>query len=379
MPPNRGSSDVVTRARPPDRTLPDAHAHPADEWRARAGATLEAVTCHRRFDEGRGLFGRRHLLAGRAYVHLWPFVCAWSAVETATDLPGRIGDRAVVVARALTTGLAAYARAPACVSGGSGPMGFESSVTPPLGRGGEVYYDDNAWAALALLEHFRRHHDPDALTLARRVVAFCCTGWSAESAWSHPGGVRWKVPAANQSRNTCANAPLAEAAALVHAHTGDLDALEWSARIYDWVRGALLGPDDLYLDRIMPDGTRSPERWTYNQGAMIGAGVLLARATGERHYLEEARATAEAALDRYDVAALSRHHGPAFNAVLFRNLFLLDDQVGDARIKTLAAAYGEVAWRSRPHGVRAAGKLPLNAVAPLVELYALLAGGRGHP
>ena len=314
-------------------------------------------------------------------------------METASDLGGAAGSLAGEVAGALAAGLVSYAPAhrgrsahgthgAADEPDGEGPVGFQSSVTPPLGRGGDVYYDDNAWVALALLEHHRRHRDPGSLSMARRVVAFCCTGWQPDPGWSVPGGIRWKVRATNRSRNTCANGPVAEAAALVHARTGDPDALAWAVRIYAWVRAALLGPDGRYLDRIMPDGTRAPERWTYNQGTMIGAGVLLAEATGDQRYLEEAWATADASLASYDVATLLHPNGPAFNAIFFRNLFLLDRRVPDPRVGALAADYADAVWdrvlgRPAPGATGRAGTL--NATAPLVEVYALLAGATPHP
>lgn len=347
---------------------------PSAEWSDRAGALLEAVTSRRNLDAGRGLFQRRTSPLRRGYVHLWPFACAWSAIETAADLADGVGSRASEVAGALASGIAAYGR--------DGTDGYESSVTPPLGPGGDVFYDDNAWVALTLLERHRRLHDAAALAAAQRLVAFCCAGWSMEPAWAVPGGIRWKVRAASRSRNTCANAPVAQAAALVQAHTGDAHALEWAVRIYEWVRAALLGPDDLYFDRITPEGVRVPDYWTYNQGTMIGAGVLLAEATGEGRYLAEATRTADAALARFDLETLLRSNGPAFNAIFFRNLFLLDRRVADPRIKALASDYGDSTWDRRPE--RRAGRVgegtgALNATAPLIEVYALLAGASPHP
>lgn len=375
--------------------------HPPEVWRERTASVLSEVASAGRFDARAGLFGTRRPFAGRTYEHLWPFTCAWSAAETAATLGGELGGRAAALAASAFQGLQAYGRrsGPGAPSGGSGPVAFESSVTPPLGRGGEIYYDDNAWVALALVEHHRRTGDAAPLTLARDVVAFCCTGWST-AAWARPGGIRWKVPAASRSRNTCANGPVAEAAALVHAATGDPRALEWAVRIYDWVRGALLDPNGLYLDRIAPDGTRAPDRWTYNQGTMIGAGVLLSDATRNSRYLDEARATAAAALARFDVEALLAAGSPAFHAIYFRNLFLLDRRVHDPRIAAAATAYGDRTWEqwrrwrssggsgarrargslfgSRPL-VRRSRAAALNARAPLAEIYALLAGASPHP
>lgn len=363
---------------------------------------MAEVAHARRFDARAGLFGVRHPLVGRTYEHLWAFACAWSAAETAASLGGEVGAGAAAVSAAALQGLHAYRPRPrpGAGTGGGEAAGFESSVGPPLGRGGEVYYDDNAWVALALLEHHRRTGHVPSLALARDVVAFCCTGWSTEP-WDHPGGIRWKVPVASRSRNTCANGPVAEAAALVHAATGDALALEWAVRIYEWVRGALLAPDGLYLDRIAPDGRQAPDRWTYNQGTMIGAGVLLAEATGTSRYLEEACATARAALARFDVEALLAAGSPAFHAIYLRNVLLLDRRVHDPRIAASAAAYGERTWargrgRRRGPGARGARRPPprtgsgrppmlrtrwgaLNTRAPLAEVYALLAGAPPHP
>jgi len=363
------------------------------QWQGNADVLLRALTRWDRFDSqrglffgrarfpGRGLVVRRGSRAGGAYAHLWPFACAWSAMETAATLPGASGARADAAATACLSGLSAYAPDSSHMSAAARPIGFESSVTAPLGVGGEVYYDDNAWVALALLEHHRRFQDPGVLSLAQRVVAFCCAGWSTEPGWASPGGIRWKVPTANRSRNTCANAPVAEAAALVHARTGDPDALEWAVRVYGWVRASLLGPEGLYLDRIMPDGARAPERWTYNQGTMIGAGVLLAQATRDHRYLADAQATAERALAYYDVAALAREASPAFGAIFFRNLLLLDRFAPDPRIRALASTYAARTWAEAPHGLAALAhpRLSLHATAPLVELYALLAGATPHP
>jgi predicted alpha-1,6-mannanase (GH76 family) len=150
--------------------------------------------------------------------------------------------------------------------------------------------------------------------------------------------------------------------------------------IYDWVRDALLGPDGLYADRIAPDGMVSTTAWSYNQGTMIGAGVLLHRVTGDGRYLTQATETAAASLQRFNLEALLTQDA-AFNAVFFRNLFLLDEVVPDPRYRQLALDYGEEMWRARRHpgtGLFRGQGSPLNNTAPLVELYALLAGAAPH-
>ena len=72
--------------------------------------------------------------------------------------------------------------------------GFESVVTPPLGSGGDRYYDDNAWLGLALVRHYELTGDRAILRLAQRVFAFVISGWSTNATWQEPGGIRWKEP-----------------------------------------------------------------------------------------------------------------------------------------------------------------------------------------
>jgi predicted alpha-1,6-mannanase (GH76 family) len=185
-------------------------------------------------------------------------------------------------------------------------VGFECSVVPPLGGGGDVFFDDNTWLALALICHYDIRQDDSPLSLAGRLFEFVTSGWSSEDSWSHPGGIRWKQPLSNTSRNTCSNGPVVELGALLYERTGDAGPLEWSIRIYDWVRSTLLGPDELYVDQIAPDGTLLNDIWSYNQGTMIGAGVLLHRVTGESGYLTHATATASASVSRFIGGCTSR-------------------------------------------------------------------------
>jgi len=356
----------------------DAHGAPEAATAAlRAEHSFAAIRASRLYSVRHHLYGRRRWWLWRSYETLWPLADAWSATAT---LASTGNEPATAALAEVVVALAAYHRDRAAL-GGSGPVGFESCVVPPLGGGGDVYYDDNAWVGLALVRHHDLTGDERALTLAERIFSFVTSGWSTEASWSRPGGIRWKQPSSNVSRNTCSNGPVAELAALVHLRTGSTEALEWAVRIYDWVRAALLGDDGLYLDRIAPDGRRDPTRWTYNQGTMIGAAVLLHRITGEAAYLEHAIQTAEASLGRYGPSELA-HNGAAFNAVFFRNLLLLDEVSQDPARLRLASDYGDRLWgesRDPRTGLFGGTGSPLNNSAPMVEVYALVAGAAPHP
>jgi hypothetical protein len=346
----------------------------------RAEETFKAILADRLYDPAHHLFGRQQRVFRRDYEALWPFANAWSAICTLRSLGGQQPgvDSAL---RAFFEGLSWYQRSHGSAPDAPSPVEFESVVVPPLGGGGDVYFDDSCWLALALMRHDALTGDDRALVLAGRLFELVGSGWSPEDAWAHPGGVRWKVPASCTSRNTCSNAPGAQLAALLYERSGRPALLRWSVRTYEWVRRTLLGPDELYFDRIDPDGTVTEDVWSYNQGTMIGAGVLLHRVTGDEAYLAHAKATANAAMERLSVPILVHPNGPAFNAVFFRNLLLLDEVIPDSRYIQLATAYGNVMWdqhRNARTGVFTGAKSPLNASAPMIEIFALIAGAPPH-
>jgi hypothetical protein len=345
----------------------------------RALLVFDAIHSGRMYSRRRHLYGRRRWRFARSYENLWPFADAWSAVATLASL----ADRPVVsgALSAFFDGLAAYRRVGSAVPENRPAVGFESAVVPPLGAGGDRYFDDNTWLGLAALRHHALTGEERGLELARHLLEFVTSGWSSQATWSHPGGIRWKEPPTNTSRNTCSNAPVAELAALVYEITGEHGALDWATTIYAWVRSALLGPDQLYLDRITPQGVVDPTVWTYNQGTMIGAGVLLHRITGIDEYLSDAVATARAAQTRFTLPVLMAQDA-AFNAVYFRNLLLLDRVAPDSGYRASAMAYATEMWervRAPRTGLFPRGHSPLNDTAPMLEIYALLAGAPPHP
>jgi hypothetical protein len=78
---------------------------------------------------------------------------------------------------------------------------------------------------------------------------------------------------------------------------------------------------------------------------MIGAGVLLYQITRDPAYLQAAKVTAAAALDRYG-ALDYQNQPPAFNAIFFRNLLLLSTADATYLPETLQAMqrYADHAW-----------------------------------
>ena len=277
----------------------------------------------------------RKLYKGDPYSFAWPFSQALSATvalaEVRKHYAPAVGDR--------VEGLEHYFDASAR------PPGYDGQVRPPLGRGGDKYYDDNEWIGLALLRRWRETRSRPLLTRAQTAFNLAASGWDPNEAHPCPGGVFFNNSPKNTDRNTVTNAPGALLGAELYAATGNLDDLLWSIQMYGWVRRCLGGPDGLYLDHIRFDGRIDETTWSYNQGTMIGAGVVLYRVTGDRSYLTQARQLADAALRRFRGGRLLSADRAFFLAIYFENLLALDATRHDRRYRKVVQAFADTAWK----------------------------------
>lgn len=324
---------------------------------------------------GRGLY------RGQPYSSLWPFSQALAAtisVANIKPLRGRL-DRDLQARRA---GLAAYWAPPqSAPAGGAGVApgslpAYAGQVAPPLGPGGPKFYDDNAWVGIELVRLYKLQRNPADLAAAQQVLAFIRSGWDGDQTHPCPGGVPFSNAATNTDRNTVTAAPGAELGAQLYRLTRVPDYIDFTKAAYLWVRRCLLQPSGLYGDHIRFDGTVDRSVWSYNQGTMIGAGVMLARITGDQTYRQQAREAAAAATVYFTPARLTREP-PFFPSVFFRNLLLLDSVAPNPAYRSLVKSYANRAWSSRRQRtnvfVAQSGRSTVLTQASFAEDYALLA------
>jgi rhamnogalacturonyl hydrolase YesR len=147
--------------------------------------------------------------------------------------------------------------------------------------------------------------------------------------------------------------------------------------MYDWVRTCMLSADGLYSDHIGPagiDGTK----WSYNQGTMIGANVLMWQATGQASYLRRAKSLARVSLGYFDAVRMQQQP-PYFVAIFFDNLMALDAVRPDPAYRAATSAYADWAWKARRDkrtslfNFQTDGGRVLEQAA-MVRIYATLAG-----
>jgi hypothetical protein len=312
------------------------------------------------------------------YSCLWPFTNATAGTVFLLGIPGKGQYSTDVAAR--FTGLSHYADAKeVSPTGATQPPAYESAVAPPLGPGGATYYDDNGWVGLDLVHAYLLTSNTADLVLAQDEFNYAISGWDTSSSDGCPGGVFWEDASGSQ-RNATANGANSELGLELDQLTGNKSDLSWATRMYQWVRTCLGTSTGLYNDHVNPGGSVNTTIWSYNQGVMVGAGVLLYKLTGTSSYLTQAQVTASAAVSYFGTGTTLVNQGPAFDAIYFRDLFFLNEVTPNSSYATEAQSFASYMWSQRQASTGLIDpQYGVNGTAPMVEIFALLAGSPPTP
>ena len=338
------------------------------------------------------------LYEGEPYSYLWPFSQALAATISVSNIRGQQARQAAAYPHELHVrlyGLAKYWGPAGQTLPGAQPEGeeepegsesgavagiaptslpsYNGNVAPP---GGVSYYDDNEWVGIELARLYKLRHEPQLLEQAEQVMAFVMSGWQTNPRLACPGGVPFSNSPANTDRNTVTDGPAAELGVQLYKLTNDVAYLQFALMAYEWTRACLLQSNGLYADHIRPHGVIGEALWSYNQGSMIGAGVLLYQATHDGAYLYQARQTAKAALSFFTMERLLSEN-PFFPSVYFRNLLYLDSVTHDPPGARLVQAYVDHVWVNQrlKSNLFAFGSPPSSQLlyqAAVAQIYALL-------
>jgi hypothetical protein len=345
------------------------------------------------------------LYAGEPYSYLWPFSQALAATISVANISGQSAKAARAYPSELHVrlyGLGKYWGPPAPpaqalpgeqpeaeesegaeaseVAGIPPPSlpSFNGEVVPP---GGASYYDDNEWIGIELERLYKLRHEAPLLEKAEQIMSFVMAGWQTNPKFACPGGIPFSDSPSNTDRNTITTAPAAELGVQLYRLTGNQPYLQFAQTAYEWVRNCLMQPSGMYSDHIRLHGVIDPTLWSYTQGTMIGAGVLLYQATGNGAYLYQARQTAKAALAYFTIQRLLSEN-PFFPAVYFRNLMYLDAVTHDPPGARLAQSYADSLWvhQRLTNDLFAFGSPPSSQLltqAAVVQIYGLLSTPAG--
>ncbi len=278
---------------------------------------------------------------GNAYSYLWPFSGTLSAAAALVETRGweAYGP---LVDTAVLPGLEEYAdtrRAPRAYAS------YVQTAAPS-----DRFYDDNIWLGIDFVDLYAATGQPRFLEGAEGIWRFVESGTDELLG----DGIYW-CEQRKESKHACSNAPGAVLALKLHAATGEKKYLERGRALYEWTRAKLLDTTDcLYFDNMRLDGSLGRAKFSYNSGQMIQAGALLHRLTGERRYLDEARATALACLDRFfeeaqtpegETIRLLRGEMIWFDAVMLRGMIELQREDPAADYLTPFRQSLDYAWR----------------------------------
>lgn len=159
-------------------------------------------------------------------------------------------------------------------------------------------FDDQIWIAREYYNAYMLYGNKEYLDTAIELSEYIYeVGYMP-----NVGGITWGQD--YSSRHSCSNAPFVKVLVDLSREASRPDMLQWAKNVYDFTYSVLRDPeDDLYYDNVgtnfdsdgnpVSNGNVDKTKFTYNSGAMISAGVALYNATGEQHYLDEAKATAE--------------------------------------------------------------------------------------
>jgi Glycosyl hydrolase family 76 len=320
------------------------------------------------FDRESGLYRD---VAGRPTIaDVWPYSQALAGTIALADVP-RTGKPYVRLARAGVAALARYARPDGAYSAGA--------LTHD-----DVYFDDNEWIALDLLDWHARTQDRRSLRLAQRIFTVVTSAWDDDA--SHPcaGGIFWTSVAGNHDRNTVTTATGALLAMRLYGATHAPGYLDWAQRMLVWVDECMASPDGLLWDHVDLGGVVDRTEWSYNQGTAIGAYLLLYRYTGDRAALARAAELGNASLRYYQGLRL-RGEPPFFLAIFFRNALALGRVGHDPRYRAAAQAYADSVWadlrdpRTGLVAFHVGAPTRLLEQSALVQIYAALAQPRPVP
>ena len=215
------------------------------------------------------------------------------------------------------------------------------------------FFDDEAWMALALLRLHALAGDPADLARATALLEdVAANAPDAGCCGASPGGLWWDR--AHTQKATASNAIPALAAARLYLRTGDGRWLDFARTTYGWWRDHMVGADGQVADHEDASGARVWWRFSYDQGAMIGAALALRAATGDDAYLADARRFAAPLV----AATRPTPFGPVlfdgagcsgdcdlFKGIAHRHLAdLLAADPAAPGVAALLAADGEAAW-----------------------------------
>ena len=178
---------------------------------------------------------------------------------------------------------------------------YAYSVYPETGN--DRYYGENAYVGINMVDWYLQTNNPRYLEQAKIVWNYLSVyGWDETCG----GGIHFQeLQHQTKTKNVCATAPTAVFCCKMYQATHEQKYLDFAIKCYDWLLTYMQDKyDHLFYDNVTPQD-RNPvaidkektdkTKYSYNSGQPLQAACLLYKITGEKKYLDEARAIAKGA------------------------------------------------------------------------------------
>lgn len=168
------------------------------------------------------------------------------------------------------------------------------------GNDKDIYYDDDAQVASAMITAYEVTGNKHHLDLGRELVRFLMGGWNDNPNAKTKGGVKWHI--LNAYLNACTTAEVAKACLQIskfipeEAHVY----IDFAAKCIEWQIRVLQDPGDkLIMDGVQDTETRPNDaKWSYNVGTTLSAAAHLYHITKDAKWKKISDDLADAAINR---------------------------------------------------------------------------------
>lgn len=173
------------------------------------------------------------------------------------------------------------------------------SAAENSGSDRDIYYDDDAQVASAIITAYEVTGDKKYLDQGRELVRFLMSGWNNNPNAKTKGGVRWHI--SKNYLNACTTAEVAKACLQISQFLPQEAGvyIDFAAKCIDWQIQVLQDPDDkLIKDGISENDTNADNtKWTYNVGTTLSAASHLYFITKDQKWKQIAEDLANAGIN----------------------------------------------------------------------------------
>jgi hypothetical protein len=247
--------------------------------------------------------------------------------------------------------------------------GYDSYVVKE--KGGDRFYDDNQWIAIAYMDAWKRTKKKWYLEKATEIYKFMMSGFDTISG----GGLYWREGDKGE-KNTCSNGPGVLVALQLYNATKDKSYLDTALLLYNWVNKYLQAPEGYYYDGLrLPKQEINSATYTYNAGTMLESNVRLYQITHNKQYLKAAQHIAAGSYAHF----FRNGRFPYtywFNAVLLRGYEALYAVDGNRQYINAMQEDADKVWATEKDSSQLVGRKAdkdLLGQTGMMEIYARLA------